>query len=67
MRELQDEVDTEAGLLSDVKIPSLARAPSGARILFQPNLKSRQNVLSIAAWALSNTITGNTANQDAAR
>ena len=67
VRDLQDEVDTEAGLLSDVKLPSLSRGPSGARILHKPRLESRQKVLSTAAWALSNVIADNTANQNAAR
>lgn len=67
VRDLQDEVDTEAGLMSDVKLPSLSRGPSTARILHQPKLLSRQGVLSVAAWALSNVIADNPVNQDAAR
>ena len=67
VRDLQDEVDTEAGLLSDVRLPSLSRGPSGAKVLHQPQLLSRQKMLSTAAWALSNIVADNTANQDAAR
>lgn len=67
VRDLQDEVDSQTGLLSDVKLPSLVGGPSGARILGQPKLRSRQNVLAVVAWALSNIVADNPANQDAAR
>jgi len=67
VRDLQDEVDTQTGLLAAVKLPTLGSRPSGARILGQPKLRSRQNVLAVAAWALSNMVANNPANQDAAR
>lgn len=67
VRDLQDEVDSETGLISDMKLPTLGRSPSTARVLHQPALLSRQGVLSIAAWALSNVVADNQANQDAAR
>lgn len=67
VRDLQDEVDSEVGLLPDMKIPSLAKIPSTSRYLAKPTLKSRQNILSVAAWALSNAVADNLANQDFAR
>ena len=67
VRDLQDEVDSEASLLPEVKVPTLGRSPSGARILQKVKAASRQNLASTAAWALSNLVANNPANQDRAR
>ena len=67
VRDLQDEVDSEASLLPEVKVPTLGRGPSGARILQKVEAASRQSLASTAAWALSNLVANNPANQDRAR
>ena len=67
VRDLQDEVDSEASSLPEVKVPTLGRGPSGARILQKVKAASRQNLASTAAWALSNMVANNQANQDRAR
>lgn len=67
MRDLQDEVDTESGILPDVKLPVLSRAPTGAKILKKLVAKTRQQIAGDAAWALSLLVSDNTENQNKAR
>ena len=74
VRDLQDELDTQEGLLPNISLselpaslPSIRRKPSGARVLTQPRLGSRQNLAGQAAWALGVLVEGNTANQYAVR